>query len=140
MSRTKLILLLCLALWGCADMQHFNRGAESAFQVANLVDMAQTLHGPGDDSCYRENEPLTRLLIGSQPSSTAIVAHGVAYGLIHYGVTHWLESHGHEYWAAAWEAVTIADTGTAVAHNYTIGIRLGAPNTDQGYSRECVHR
>jgi hypothetical protein len=133
------LLIACLALGGCADLPQFNQGAEATFQAVNLVDIMQSVHGAASDSCYREVEPITRALIGSQPSSTAVVVEGVGYGLVHYGITQWLTSHGHDHIAAAWEVVTLGGSAYSVGHNYQIGIRIGAPNTDEGYRALCQH-
>lgn len=140
-SRKKLpIAISLLMLSGCTSLPQVNQGAQYVFQVANIVDTIQTVHGAASDSCYAEADPITRRLIGEHPSATAVVAKGVGYALVQYGVGRWLSTNGHEYLNTAWQALTIESVGSAVANNIRVGIRIGAPNTDQGYQRECVHR
>jgi hypothetical protein len=122
------VICLLVLLTGCATVADFDRGAEVAFQTAHLVDTVQTYRGAASDPCYAEGDPVTRRLIGREPSRAGVVAWGIGYGAIHYGVTRLLVDHGHERIAAVWELVTIEATGRAIADNVRVGIRIGAPN------------
>lgn len=123
-----LLLTLIPALAACADVPDINRSVEAAFQVAHAVDTAQTYHGAASDPCYAEGDPVTRRIIGREPSKAGVIAWGVGYGALHYGVYRLLANHGHDYLASAWEAMTIESTGRSVANNISVGVRLGAPN------------
>ena len=132
--KTRLLIsvmaMACIALSGCESLQSFNEGSEATFQAVHLVDTLQTIHGSASDPCYGEGDPVTRRLIGERPSSSEVAAWGVGYAMVHYGVTRLLTENGFDKTAAVWEVATIADTVTAIGHNYSIGIRLGAPNKD----------
>lgn len=130
LRRVALFAIALLALTGCASLRDFNDGTETAFQAAHIVDVAQSFHGAASDRCYLEGDPVTRGLIGAQPSHAGVIAWGVAYALVHYGVHSWLEEQGYEKLDAIWQIGTLADTAYAVGKNYSIGIRIGAPNTD----------
>lgn len=136
----KIICALLLALLaGCSSipLRTVDNTAEVAFQAAHLVDTIQTYHGPASDSCYGEGDPITRRLIGRKPSHAGVIAWGVGYAAVHYGITELLLDHGHDYLAAAWEALTISGTAGDVAQNIHIGIRVGSPNVDPP---ECHER
>lgn len=140
MNKTRIILLLCLGLLGCADIKQFNRGAEATYQAVHIVDMVQTVHGPASDSCYAEVDPISRAVVGPHPSQATDIAWGFSESLIHYGVHRFLAGHEWNVADTVWQALTIGAASQAVVRNYQIGIRIGAPNTDQGYQARCVHR
>jgi hypothetical protein len=123
------IALIVVTLAGCASLPQFNHGAEATFQAAHLLDIIQSEKGAASDPCFT----------GVHPDHMGVAAWGVGYGLLHYGVTRWLTSTGHPRLTAAWEALTIADTGYAVAHNYQVGIRIGAPNHDDAACLAYYH-
>lgn len=127
-------LLAFVALTGCASARQIDLGGEAVFQAAHLVDTLQTYHAATDD-CYSESDPITRRLIGREPSRAGVIGWGVGFAAAHYAVTSWLLSGGHEYLAAAWEVVTIETTEHSVAQNIHVGIRIGAPNVHPGCPR-----
>jgi hypothetical protein len=115
---------------GHRDFTVLDEYGEGAFQLEHLADVVQTMHGAGTDPCFSEGDPTTKALIGSHPSQASIFAWGVGYGAVHYGITAWLLDHDHDRIAAVWEAASIIDTAAVVDHNYSIGVRIGAPNRD----------
>jgi hypothetical protein len=136
------VALIVLTLAGCASVPEFNAGAEIGFQALHAIDVAQTYHGAAEDRCYAEGDAVTRALIGSKPRKGAVLAWGAGYGAAHYGITRLLEAAGWERAAAMWELVSIADTAAVVGRNYSIGVRIGRPNSDYpgcgGRSAEIV--
>src|SRR5665213_718939 len=119
-------------LAGCSTvpMRTVDNVAEGVFQAEHLVDTLQTYHGPASDACYAEGDQITRRIIGGKPSHAGVIAWGAGYAAVHFGVTELLLDHGHDYIAAAWEALTISGTAGDVAQNIHIGVRIGAPNVD----------
>lgn len=129
----KPLAVLLLLLTGCASV------GEPVFQTVHLVDTIQTFHGAASDKCYGEADPVTRRLIGSEPSHAGVIAWGVGYAALHYGITRWLTETGHDRIATVWEVLTIADTARDVGRNIEIGIRIGRPNTDHYHGVDCQY-
>ena len=100
--------------------------AEAAWQVANVVDWAQTVKGPVKDACFDEQP--SAWAIGTKPSVGGVVAFGAVEGLLHYAVSGWLDSNAPRWTGWVWQAVTFGAKVDVIHHNYAIGIRLGAPN------------
>lgn len=128
--------LALVSLSGCAavrdnlDLTTADQYGEAAFQVEHLVDVVQTMHGAASDKCFSEGDPLTRRIIGAHPSQAATLVWGAGFGALHFGITDWLLSNGHDRIAAVWEAASIIDTAAVINHNYSVGVRIGAPNHD----------
>jgi hypothetical protein len=116
-----------LTLSACADLP---TTLEGGWQAAHLVDVAQTFHGAASDRCYKEGDPVSRALIGEHPSHTGVVLWGVGYAVAHYVVTSWLEEHAPRWALYAWQGVTLVDAVRTDVHNYSVGVRIGRPNTD----------
>lgn len=115
--------LLCL-LSGCTALQ---LPEERAWQTLHLVDALQT-HDAASDGCHRESHPVTQTLIGEQPSPGRVIAWAGASAVFHAMVTELLLGNEHPRLARWWNYLTIADSAYAIGHNYSIGIRIGAPN------------
>ena len=120
------------SLIACADNRDINI-EEGVWQSAHLVDVMQTFHGAASDPCYKEGDPVTRFIVGSEPTHAAVAGWGIGFSLIHFGVTTWLTDHDFYDAAGVWEFISIGETGWDLGHNYSIGIRLGRPNTDYWY-------
>ena len=105
---------------------------EGAWQASHAIDIAQTIHGAGMDShCYYESDPITRHITGTHPSQSGILAWGIGYAGFHYAVSRFLDAHAPPWIAQTWSWLSLADTAYANVHNYSVGIRIGAPNTFQ---------
>ncbi len=119
--RMKTTLLIALvALSGCSTVPP----AEYAWQAMHVIDVAQTLNGPAKDPCYIEVDPITRGLIGKNPSSEAVVLWGIGTGIAHIGVTHLLEKHDAPKWVrVSWHAVSLVTKGHTLISNHREGIR-----------------
>lgn len=156
-------LAACIACTGCEliapidsrmPVQRY-RAAEYTWQALNVIDMGQTLHLANaqrtdaqmstwkqqgftvERNCYREANPMTRALIGEHPSQSSVVLSSVAFALIHYGVTAWLErkdtlnanDEHNSPWvvaARAWHGVGLVTKAATVINNHSIGLRFGA--------------
>lgn len=142
---TIVTMLLIIMLSGCAtiednldlkapdgntDLTTVDAYGEGVFQIEHVVDTLQSLHGAASDRCYVEGDTFTKAITGAHPSQGATIVWSVGFGLLHFGITDWLLSNGHDRIAAVWEAASIVDTAAVIDHNYSIGIRLGAPNHD----------
>ena len=123
-----LLLILALALCGCTTMQ-----LEPVWQATHVIDIAQTFHGVGMDSkCYYEADPITSRITGTHPSESGILAWGIGYAGLHYVVSRLLSDRAPQWVGQLWSWVSLADNGYAITHNYSIGIRIGAPNAPCG--------
>jgi hypothetical protein len=133
-----IILALCA---GCTtlDLTTVDEYGEGAFQAEHLVDVIQSTHGAAEDPCFSEGDPVTRAITGAHPSQGAVLAWGVGYGALHYGITALLLDNGHDKLAAIWEAASIIDTASVIDHNYSVGIRIGAPNKDDAACLAYYH-
>jgi hypothetical protein len=123
-----IVLLLgwaALALTGCTSLR---RPEELAWQGLHVYDTLQTMN-MADEPCYKENSPVTRAVLGADPSKGRVVAWGVGASLVHAGVSDWLITHEHPGAYRVWQTLTFVDTAIAVHGNYSIGVRVGAPNT-----------
>lgn len=125
--KTKVTLAAALLLQGCATAPHT---AEAVWQSAHLIDTIQTIKGPASDQCYVEGDPTTRLMIGREPSATAVAAWGVGFAAFHWLVSSWLSDHAPAWAYWTWQGLSFADVGYSVARNYSVGIRIGRPNSD----------
>lgn len=124
MRRPILAVLTALQLCGCAALRD---PYELAWQGANVVDALQTatLH---DDPCLKEGHPLTRALIGENPSRESVAAWAIGGALLHAGVTNLLLERGWLRSARAWQLISLSDKGVAIAINHSNGVRIGSKN------------
>lgn len=104
--------------------------AEGIWQAENLIDTIQSIHGAVEDQCYVEGDPIERPIVGAHPSAAGVVGVGLGFALAHYGISRWLLDHDHPKIAWAFQLVSIANTSYSIGHNYSVGIRIGQPNTD----------
>lgn len=124
MNRITVFLLAALQLCGCAALRD---PYELAWQGANVVDALQTatLH---DDPCLKEGHPLTRALIGENPSRESVAAWAIGGAALHAGVTNLLLERGWRRGARVWQLITITDKGVAIAINHSNGVRIAGEN------------
>jgi hypothetical protein len=93
----------------------------------HLIDAIQT-DRIVDDPCLKEGHPITREIIGENPSHGAVVAWAIAGAVEHALVTQFFLNRGWERAARAWQFVTIGDTGRSIYEGYRVGVRIGSPN------------
>jgi hypothetical protein len=118
------VILLVFSLCGCATIE---RPDEATWQALHAVDTAQTLRASQSD-CFREQE--SAWLIGAHPNEAKVAAWAVGEAGLHAFVTGWLLENDHPTLEKAWQVVTIGQTGYTVAHNISVGVRIGAPNVE----------
>ena len=123
MQRVVAVLAITI-LCGCASLP---RG-ETTYQALHAMDMLQTLNGPAGDPCYTETGAIPNLLHGDNPSRREVVAWGVGWGLLHWGVSRELEQHAPDWMLTAWQALTIGEVAITIGHNHDIGIRPWGDN------------
>jgi hypothetical protein len=118
--------LLMMLLAGCQGWQPSRE--EWVWQSLHAVDVAQTL-AAADDACYEEAAPITRHLIGAQPSTGEVLAWGAGMALGHAWVSALLERHEAPVWVQkTWSFATITGTGLAIATNHREGVRVFGAN------------
>ena len=107
-------------LTGCAASP-----SEKVWQTLHLVDVAQTVNGAAGDSCYHERNPITRRVIGRQPSTETVLLWGVTVGVLHYAADRWLTSSGHadKKWVQILRGLDIGVKGFTIGRNHGIGVR-----------------
>lgn len=125
MSARVLLILAMMPVGGCTMMQR-----EVAWQGLHAIDAAQTERGAGSDACYHEADPITRRLIGARPSPAGVAAWAAGEAALHYLITRALSAHAPRWALIGWQSITIGMVGSAVAHNYAIGVRIVRHNTD----------
>lgn len=118
---------LLLVLTGCAAM---SRQDERTWQSLHVIDAMQTDRIVGDQ-CYSEGHPLTRALVGTEPTHARVAAWAIGGALVHAGVTEALLDADLPRVATAWEWVSLADTGVSIEQGWRVGVRIGSPNTRQ---------
>ena len=128
MTKTaKILMVLCLLTsFGCAQLpQDPYWTAELGWQAGHVVDVLQTINGPGrNGDCFEEADRFTKQLIGKNPSTGEVLAWGVGSGLLHYGVSKWLDNIDAKPWVkGTWQAVTIVYKADAVIENHRVGVR-----------------
>ena len=123
--------LAALSLSACAELTTSQR-AEGAWQALNAIDMAQTDHAARAGSCFSEQDPLSRALVGEHPSQAEAAALGLFYATGHNLVSRWLDrkveadaSTGWHQVRAAWHILGIGYKTALVARNHEIGLRIG---------------
>ena len=103
-------------------------GEEITWQTLHAIDVAQTLSA-ADDPCYVEDAPVTRSIIGSQPSQGEVLLWGAGMAVGHAWVTGLLERHAAPMWLQkTWSYATITGTGIAIASNHAEGVRVFGHN------------
>ena len=117
--------LVCL-LTGCESMSPY----EEAWQVMHLADVAMTINGPASDPCYREQNAVTRSLIGSRPHRDAVLAWGAGMAVAHYFAGRWLDnSDWPEGVKTVIRSIDLGYKGVTISNNHNAGIRLFGDNT-----------
>lgn len=115
MIRLILILMLALPLpsmaWNKSDTQR-----ETIWQLIHVVDWGQTVDIAKNPNRYSEINPL----IGEHPSVNDVHRYMIASSLTHYLVSRTLKPRYRKYW----QYITIGMTGTLIAHNYSVGLRI----------------
>ncbi len=125
------LALLLLTSFGCASLPKDPYWkAELAWQIGHGIDTFQTINGPGRNGhCFEESNPVTKRLIGKNPSVGQVAVWGVGTGLAHYGVSKWLESVNAKPWIkGAWQAVTIYYVADTIIGNHQEGVRPWGDN------------
>lgn len=152
------ILLTLLMIGGCSSSPNIKLGNfsshidlddwsmntdEKLYMAVHIVDVLQTLNH-GKDPCYKENDYITKHLIGEQPSTTQIIGWGIAKGIVnHYGYQLIDNSN-----LPKWLKRTLKWTNTAlhvnvINNNYQIGINLYGDNDHYKApkkTRDCAKR
>lgn len=126
---------LILGLLFCSGCTALETRESRAWLALHAIDTAQTYHAAQEPSCYKETDSLTRSLIGEHPSGGEVIAWSVGMAGVHLGVTELLLRNGHPKLARLWQYVRIGTTASAIAGNYSVGIRIGEPNRPR---RSCA--
>lgn len=104
-------LLLCA---GCQTP------GEATWQAMHLVDGLQTL-SIAKDPCFYEKDPITRRIIGRNPSEADVVIWWAGTAVAHAWVSRRLERRERLY--TIWQAVSLGSKGFTIGRNHSIGIR-----------------
>lgn len=120
------LLSACVLSAGCQSIDL--SGEEIAWQTLHAIDVAQTLSA-AQDPCYVEDAPVTRQLIGSQPSTGEVLLWGAGMAVGHAWVSNLLETRNAPRWVQkTWSYATITGTGIAIASNHAEGVRVLGDN------------
>jgi hypothetical protein len=112
-------------LSGCTALE---TRESQAWLALHAIDSIQSFHAAQQPECFKEDDGVTRSLIGEHPSDAEVIAWSVGMAGLHLGVTEVLLRNDHPKLAKAWQYVRIGVTASAIAQNHSIGIRVGSPN------------
>lgn len=124
-GRTITAVIAISLLSGCTALE---TRESQAWLALHAVDTIQTIDMARDRLCYEERDSITRSLIGRHPSDGEVIAWSVGMAGLHLGVTELLLRTDHPKIAKAWQYFRIGVTTSAIAENYSVGIRIGSPN------------
>jgi len=126
-----LLITLAIALSGCANMP-LNpytdlSNAGKYRQALHAIDVAQTLQTAKYPGCFYESFPVTRKIIGKQPSKQSVILWGVTTSYFSAQLDHYIyKSDLSESWKDFLGYVMVGVTADTIIKNYGIGIRIGA--------------
>lgn len=142
-------LIAVFALGGCAALPNAvqprtegSQGAEGAWQILDTVDTLQTVQIARHPLCYREADPLARLVYGgAHPGAARVVVSNLVLMGAHAYVSTWLDDRvadedarhpdadlddsGWRPWYVArivWHATSLIATTGSVANNFSRGL------------------
>lgn len=119
-------------LTGCESMP---RG-EIYWQGAHAIDVMQTL-SIADDPCYREEDRITKRIIGEQPSREKVLYWGVGKAVGHYWTSRFLDQHAPGWVQPVFQVLTTGHLAVTINRNYDLGIQPWGDNdhskTPDGY-------
>ncbi|MBL4623360.1 MAG: hypothetical protein JKY89_13275 [Immundisolibacteraceae bacterium] len=127
----KVIIIFALAMPGCANMP-LNPYADlssagKARQALHAIDFAQTLQTAKYPDCLYESFPVTRKIIGKQPSKQSVILRGVTTSYLSAQLDHYIyKSDLSTGWKDFLGYVMVGVTADTIIKNYGIGIRIGA--------------
>jgi hypothetical protein len=125
-------LLMTLLAGGCQSMRMDQE--ELTWQALHAVDVAQTLNA-ANDPCYREEDWLTKRMIGEQPSDGSVLLWGVGTAVLHKVVGDYLDRRDAPGWVQKmWDYGSISHKGLTVMSNHSNGVR---PWGDNQFVRGC---
>lgn len=114
-----LSILIALSSGGCASMSR----EELILQSLHAADVMQTLQIAKNTCNYSESDPITKRIIGENPSERSVIAWGVGSALAFHWVSQKVdESDGWE--RAAWYGAMILTRGQIILGNEKEGIHL----------------
>lgn len=123
-------VILVFATSGCTAMQS---KSEIAWQAMHAADVAMT-NNIVDDPCYSEGHPITRAMIGEEPTHKSVAIWGVGEALAHAAVSDFLLTHDHDRLFKIWQVISIGDAATSMGQGLSIGVRFG------GRNKPCVSK
>lgn len=121
-----LILVLVLALSGCASWNRETIIEEATYQTLHVVDTAQTLNirkqwERGQNLCEVDSS----WAIGREPTPGRVIPYMAAEAVAHAGITNLMVTKRAPQWAIrTWQVVTIGVTVDEIGRNYYLGIRF----------------
>jgi hypothetical protein len=112
------VLLVLSVLTGCANMTT----TEKIWYAEHVLDIGQTVEIT-KSPCHYENDPLTRRLIGENPTESDVYKWGVASGLAYWIISRAIDKYHPEY-KKYWDTITISLKTKTVINNEDIGLHF----------------
>lgn len=117
-SGAHIAIPLCL-LSGCASLSPEQRVLEGAYQVAHVVDTAQTFQ-IAEQPRYHERE--CAFVLGRHPDRAEVLAWSAAWAAGHYAISYALRDRP---WAdRLWQVASLVDVSVDVRRNWQIGLHV----------------
>ena len=116
----KLLLLILFLLPFTANSEELSKAekvGELSFQVANFIDMMQTLEIVQHSDLYYETNPI----LGKHPQQHEVLTYSMIRGATHYHITKWLPKK----FRIPWLTITVLPQIPLIEHNHNLGIRIG---------------
>lgn len=123
-----LVVLSSLVLSGCALVPENN--LDRTWQALHIIDAAQTM-SLNSDPCLEEINPMTRTLIGKEPSDEEVIAWYIGTAVGHYFIGQALDRWWNEKAGNTWRAITVGAVGYTVVNNHQLGMRPFGNNTSE---------
>lgn len=123
------IILLTTSCAGTYNPYEDMTYREMVWQGMHVVDAAQT-YSASKDSCYLENNPVTKRLIGKKPKSSEVLIWGMASSYVHAAASKWLDKTD-MFSGPTKKMIRAMDVGLkfmTIQGNHSIGVRFGTGN------------
>ena len=124
MKGRMLVVLVALALGGCATWSPETKWEEGAYQVLNAADYVQTRQIVSCPATYYEID--SAWAVGRHPDQRSVTGMFAVQALGHAGGTALLAQAGAPAWVQrTWQAVTLGVEARDVGRNWRLGLRFG---------------
>lgn len=126
------LLITVLLSFGCAtnDMTSF-RNTETAWQIAHLIDVGQTVAIAKNPDCYHEANIETATLLGSHPRERDVYKWGVGMAVFHFFTRKWVDDHLDEKVSIGLRSADLGFKTATIVNNHRLGLHIDGTSTNK---------